>query len=126
MEKRKDCSRCKEEKMKFSDSSYLMANLSHSNEPTSSVVLKSGGLLVDFSCDVRRVKKEEKKRVNLETLCVTLDPNFCVQKSHLRQPPRQYVKPEPESPKARPEVAELPSEPPSTSSAKQESPMETA
>ena len=75
---------------------------------------------------VDELKKEEKKTVNLETLCVTLDSCFCVQKSHLRQPPRQYVKPEPESPKARPEVAELPSEPPSNSSAKQESPMETA
>ena len=54
--------------MTFSDLSYLMANMSHSNEPTSSVVLRSGGLLVDFCCDGRRVKKEEKKRVNLETV----------------------------------------------------------
>lgn len=75
-----------------------------------------------FVVMIDKLKKRRKKEVNSETL----DSCFCVQKSHLRQPPRQYVKPEPESPKARPEVAELPSEPPSTSSAKQESPMETA
>ena len=51
---------------------------------------------------------------------------LCVQKSHLRQPPRQYMKPEPESPKASAKVAEPTSEPPSSTDAEHESPMETA